>query len=613
MDCSYVLLFFLLAFLTSNSTSQSMAQTTDREILLTINKQWGSPSALSSWSPHNNSYCSWAGVSCNTNGQVTKLSLPNLNISNPIPTSICTLQNLSDLDLSYNYFTGKFPTALYGCSSLQYLDLSNNLFSGALPTNMSGFANLTDLDLAGNQISGSIPPSIRSLKKITYLNLSSNMISGAIPKEVGLLPMVTIIDLSNNQLSGNIPYEFDNLHLTFLNLSSNQLTGYLPDSLLNPAYAESFLGNRHLCVDDPSLNMHLPMCGIGLPMPLISMTVIFMVVGCIVIVGTTLCIWIWRYAAAARRKRDVASWNMTPFREVGFTERDIIRELREENVIGSGGAGKVYRVPLRGGAVVAVKKLWSSKGRPEEKLNREFDAEVRILGEIRHANIVSLLCYISSDDTRLLVCEYMENGSLDRWLRPAAVGGAVLDWPRRLRVAIDVARGLTYMHEECAQPVMHRDVKSSNILLDLCFRAKIADFGLARIRVNSGEPESVSVIGGTFGYMAPECGRGARVNEKVDVYSFGVVLLELVTGQAANDSEAEWAWRRYKAGGALHDVVDTNIQDSAVHGGDTYGGRFSDRGGVHRGGRGVAAVHEACAAATVRYDRSAVVGVAQVQ
>ncbi|CAN6230940.1 unnamed protein product [Urochloa humidicola] len=932
MDHAYVLLFFLVVFLTSNSSSKSMAQSTDHEILLTIKKDWGSPSALSSWNSQNHSYCGWAGVSCNNHGQVIKLSFPTLNISNPIPASICTLKNLSFLDLSYNNFTGHFPTALYGCSALRYLDLSNNLFSGALPAdinklssemehlnmssngftgnvpsaiaafpklksllldtnsfngtypasaiaglteletltmannpfmpspipeefsklsklktlwlsgmnltgtipdelsslteltmlalyenklegeippwvwklqklenlylyanrftggigpevtaismreldlsvnlltrpipdaignmknltllnlyfnsitglipssigllsnladiklfnnrlsgplppelgkhsplgnlevsnnflngslpdtlcynkklydivvfnnnfsgelpanlgacdtldnimlqdngftgvfpeqawsafpklttvkiqnngftgslpsvispkitriemgnnrfsgavpssapgltsflaennhfsgvlpaNMSGFANLTDLDLSGNRISGSIPPSIGSLERLNYLNLSRNLISGEIPKEVGLLPVVTMLDLSTNQLSGIIPQEFNNLHLTVLNLSSNQLTGEIPGSLQSPAFDEAFLGNDGLCATT-NLNLNVPACYPGGHNQMSTgLIILSSVVAGVVLIGAAGCVAI-RRQAAARRRHDATSWKMTPFREVGFTERDILTNLHEENVIGSGGAGKVYRVLLRGGMVVAVKKLWSCKGKPEEKLNREFDAEVRVLGEIRHANIVSLLCYISSDDnaTRLLVYEYMENGSLDRWLHPATGSGAVLDWPTRLGVAINAARGLTYMHEECERPVMHRDVKSSNILLDPDFHAKIADFGLARILVNSGEPESVSIAGGTFGYMAPECGRGAKVNEKVDVYSFGVVLLELVTGRAANDDEAEWclvewAWRRYKAGGPLHDVVDGNIRDRAVHVGD---------------------------------------------
>ncbi|CAO2045151.1 unnamed protein product [Urochloa humidicola] len=930
MAHSYVLLLFLVVFLTSNSSSKSMAQNTDHEILLTIKKYWGSPSALSSWNSQNHSYCGWAGVSCNSNGRVTKLSLPNLNISNPIPASICTLKNLSFLDLSYNNLTGHFPTALYGCSALHYLDLSNNLFSGALPddigklspemehlnlstncftanvplaivafpklksllldtnsfngtypasaiaglteletltladnpfapgpipvefskltklntlwlsgmnltgiipdelsslneltllalyknklegeipawvwklqkleflylytnsftgtigpevtafdlqeldlstnlltgtipealgkmknltllylyynnftgpipasigllpnladirlfnnglsgplppelgkhsplgnlevsnnflngslpdtlcynkklydivvlnnsfsgefpaslgdchtvnnimaynnrftgefpekvwwafpyltivqiqnnrftgtlpsvispnitriemgnnrfsgtvptsaaglnnfmaennrfsgalpADMSGFAGLNVLDLSGNMLSGSIPSSIGSLGRLNTLSLGSNQISGEIPAAIGLLPVLTILDLSDNELTGQVPVEFNDLHLNSLNLSSNLLTGEIPEALQSPAYEKSFLRNRGLCATT-NLNLSIPACPYrGRSQMSTGLIILSSVVAGVVLVGAAGCVAIWRQAAG--RQRDATSWKMTPFREVGFTERDILTNLREKNVIGSGGAGKVYRVPLRSGGAVAVKKLWSSKGKPEEKLNREFDAEVRVLGEIRHANIVSLLCYICSDDnaTRLLVYEYMENGSLDRWLRPAGNGG-MLDWPTRLGVAIDAARGLTYMHKECERPVMHRDVKSSNILLDPGFHAKIADFGLARILVNSGEPESVSVAGGTFGYMAPECGRGAKVNEKVDVYSFGVVLLELVTGRSANAGKAEWclmewAWRRYKAGGPLHDVVDGNIRDRAVHVGD---------------------------------------------
>ncbi|RCV23692.1 hypothetical protein SETIT_5G027200v2 [Setaria italica] len=323
--------------------------------------------------------------------------------------------------------------------------------------------------------------------------------------------------------------------------------------------------NRGLCAT-ASLNMNIPACPYHDRNQMrTSLIILFSVVAVVLLIGAVGCFVILRKT----RERDLMTWKVTPFRKVDFTESDILTKLGEENVIGSSGSGKVYRVQLRGGAVVAVKKLWR-RGKAEEKVGKEFDSEVRILGDIRHTNIVSLLCYISSDDTKLLVYEYMENGSLDRWLRPAAAGGGVamapapLDWPARLGIAIDAARGLSYMHHESAQPIMHRDVKSSNILLDPGFRAKIADFGLARILVKSGEPESGS------GYMAPECVYGEKANEKVDVYSFGVVLLELVTGRAANDGAAEcflvdWARRRYKAGGLLHDAVDGGIRDRAVH------------------------------------------------
>ncbi|CAL5059304.1 unnamed protein product [Urochloa decumbens] len=501
--------------------------------------------------------------------KLTTIKIQNNGFTGSLPTVISL--NITRIEMGNNRFTGAVPSSAPGLKNFM---AENNLFSGPMPADISGLAGLNVLDLSGNMISGSIPSSIGSFGRLNSLNLGNNRISGEIPAAIGSLPVLTMLDLSNNELSGDIPQQFNSLQLAFLNLSSNQLTGEIPRSLQSPAFDEAFLRNRGLCATT-NLNLNVPMCYPGGHNQMSTgLIILFSVIAGVLVFGAAGCVAI-RRQAAARGRHDATSWKMTPFREVGFTEHDILTNIREENVIGSGGAGKVYRVPLRsGGGAVAVKKLWSGKGKPEQKLDREFDAEVRVLGEIRHANIVSLLCYISSDDdaTRLLVYEYMENGSLDRWLRGGG-GGAVLDWPTRLGVAIDAARGLAYMHEECERPVMHRDVKSSNILLDPGFRAKIADFGLARMLVNSGEPESVSVAGGTFGYMAPECGRGAKVNEKVDVYSFGVVLLELVTGRAANDGEAEWclvewAWRRYKAGGMLHDVVDASIRDRAVHVGD---------------------------------------------
>ncbi|RLM78794.1 receptor-like protein kinase HSL1 [Panicum miliaceum] len=499
--------------------------------------------------------------------KLTTVKIQNNNFTGTLPSVISS--NITRIEMGNNLFSGEVPSSAPGLKSFM---AENNRFSGELPANMSGFANLTDLNLAGNQISGSIPPSIRSLGRLNYLNLSSNLISGGIPAEIGLLPVLTMFDLSNNELTGKIPEELTNLglHLSSLNLSSNQLTGELPESLQSPAFDEAFLGNLGLCTT-VNLNMNIPACYRGHNQMSTGLIILFSVVAGVILIGAVGCFIIRRKT----RGRDLTTWKVTPFRKVDFTENDILSKLREENVIGSGGSGKVYRVHLGGrvGAVVAVKKLWS-RGKAEEKLDKEFDSEVRILGDIRHNNIVSLLCYMSSEDTKLLVYEYMENGSLDRWLHPRDPAGAgataPLDWPTRLGIAIDAARDLSYMHHESAQPIMHRDVKSSNILLDPGFRAKIADFGLARILVKSGEPESVSAVGGTFGYMAPECGRGVKVNQKVDVYSFGVVLLELATGRVANDDGAEcclveWAWRRYKAGGPLHDVVDGGIRDRAVH------------------------------------------------
>jgi serine/threonine protein kinase len=218
-----------------------------------------------------------------------------------------------------------------------------------------------------------------------------------------------------------------------------------------------------------------------------------------------------------KEKRD--DWRITPFQALNFEVAAIPQGLTEENLVGSGGSGHVYRVTYTNRynsstGVVAVKQI-RSFGSLDEKLEREFESEARILCNIRHNNIVKLLCCLSSAESKLLVYDYMDNGSLDKWLhgdyilragnslamaRP--VQRVPLDWPTRLLVAVGAAQGLCYMHHECSPPIVHRDIKTSNILLEE-FRAKIADFGVARMLVRAGEPNTMSAVAGSFGYMAP--------------------------------------------------------------------------------------------------------------
>ena len=194
------------------------------------------------------------------------------------------------------------------------------------------------------------------------------------------------------------------------------------------------------------------------------------------------------------------------FQRLNFTDWNILSNLTENNIVGSGRSGKVYRIPTNQGQFVAVKKIWNNK-MLDHRLEKEFLAEVQILGTIRHSNIVKLWCCISSENSKLLVYEYMENQSLDRWLhgkkRKSLTGEMVMDWPRRLKIAIGAAQGLSYMHHDCSPPVIHRDVKSSNILLDSEFKARIADFGLAKMLEKHGESRTMSAVAGSFGYFAP--------------------------------------------------------------------------------------------------------------
>ncbi|XP_008794105.2 receptor-like protein kinase 5 [Phoenix dactylifera] len=486
--------------------------------------------------------------------------------------------NLTRLEMQNNRFSGKIPST---AKKLAVFRASNNLFSGEIPGTLAGISRLQILFLGGNQISGSIPPAVSLLTSLVNLNLSKNRLSGEIPAALGSLPVLTSLDLSGNQLSGEIPQAIGNLTLNFLNLSSNQLSGEIPTSLQNQAYERSFLANPGLCSSSNSIkNLHT--CGYrSNDSDKLSkgLLVLFVVLGAacflaVVVIGHSM-------VREHRRRRmdgdDLASWKLTSFHSLDFTEHNIVPGLTERNSIGSGGSGMVYRVVLRDRAeeIVAVKKIWNRR-KLDSKLEKEFQAEVEILGSIRHANIVKLLCCISNDDSKLLVYEYMENGSLHQWLHKlqridrGSERSDPLDWPTRLGIAIGAARGLCYMHHDCSPPIVHRDVKSSNILLDAEFGAKIADFGLARMLVKGGDPESVSAVAGSFGYMAPECGYSRKVNEKVDVFSFGVVLLELVTGRGANDGGeheclAEWAWRHYQEGGRVIDIIDEEIRDPLLY------------------------------------------------
>jgi Leucine-rich repeat (LRR) protein len=445
--------------------------------------------------------------------KLTTVMIQNNNFTGTLPSVISS--KISRIDMGNNRFFGAVPSSAPGLISFK---AENNQFTDALPGNMSGYANLTNLNLASNQISGSIPSSIQSLKSLNSLNLSSNLISGEIPAEIGFLPALNILDLSNNKLNGCIPEDFNNSRFSFLNLSSNELTGEVPVALQSRSYDRAFLDNpTGLCAESNS-GLPLRTCSGGghnaREKITLSVAIPSFALFSFVAVGVGCIIY--------RRKKirqDVVSWKMTPFRALGFTEHDILSNIKEENLIGRGGSGKVYRIHLsaqkaaRKGAdgeeagghsptTVAVKMIGNA-GKPDGSLDKEFQAEVASLGGLRHGNIVDLLCCISGDETKLLVYEYMENGSLDRCLHRRRKSGPPLGWPTRLRIAVDVARGLSYMHHGFTRPIIHRDVKCSNILLDHGFRAKIADFGLARILARAGESEPTSGVCGTFGYIAP--------------------------------------------------------------------------------------------------------------
>ncbi|XP_058080809.1 probable receptor-like serine/threonine-protein kinase At4g34500 isoform X1 [Magnolia sinica] len=201
-----------------------------------------------------------------------------------------------------------------------------------------------------------------------------------------------------------------------------------------------------------------------------------------------------------------------------------------ENVIGEGGYGVVYRGVLPDSSVVAVKNLLNNKGQAE----REFKVEVEAIGKVRHKNLVGLLGFCAEGTQRMLVYEYVENGNLEQWLHGDVGPFSPLTWDIRMKIAIGTAKGLAYLHEGLEPKVVHRDIKSSNILLDKHWNPKVSDFGLAKLLGSDSSYVTTRVMG-TFGYVAPEYANTGMLNEGSDVYSFGVLLMEIISGRSPVD------------------------------------------------------------------------------
>lgn len=248
-----------------------------------------------------------------------------------------------------------------------------------------------------------------------------------------------------------------------------------------------------------------------------------------------------------------------------FTLRDLeqaTNRFSKENVLGEGGYGVVYRGNLINGTPVAVKKLLNNVGQAE----KEFRVEVEAIGHVRHKNLVRLLGYCIEGTHRILVYEYVNNGNLEQWLHGAMRQYGYLTWDARMKVLIGTAKALAYLHEAIEPKVVHRDIKSSNILIDDEFNSKVSDFGLAKL-LGAGKSHVTTRVMGTFGYVAPEYANSGLLNEKSDVYSFGVVLLEAIAGRDPVDygrpaHEVNLVdWLKMMVGNRRsEEVVDPNIE-----------------------------------------------------
>ncbi|XP_023521500.1 probable LRR receptor-like serine/threonine-protein kinase At1g51880 [Cucurbita pepo subsp. pepo] len=375
-----------------------------------------------------------------------------------------------------------------------------------------------------------------SWPRIISLNLSNSNLTGDIPASISLLRAINSIDLSYNELKGGIPESLGLLpQLQYLILSGNKLTGVVPETLLQKSKDSTLVlsveGNPELCWSPPC-NLHRKK-QLTIPVPIFCGVIAALV---LVLLGGVIIMIIYTRRTnkgnnnSVERKQRSGAIRLKNRRYTYLEVVSITEDFRV--VIGEGGFGKVFLGVLEDQQTMVAVKVLSPTSQQGYK---EFQAEAQLLMVLHHCNLVSLLGYCDEGDHRALIYEYMANGSLEQYVsnRNTNSNMNVLSWVGRVLIAVDVARGLEYLHNGCKPPIIHRDLKPANILLDKTMHAKIADFGLSRTFLTENQSRLLTRLAGTPGYLDPITHTHGNVNKQSDVYSFGIIMLELITGQPA--------------------------------------------------------------------------------
>ncbi|XP_075518601.1 uncharacterized protein LOC142552714 [Primulina tabacum] len=466
-----------------------------------------------------------------------------------VPKSLINCTYLLSLNLSHNNLNGSIPQEIMSLSSLSvFLDLSHNSFTGSIPLEVGSLTKLGNLHLSDNRLSGLMPASLGRCTSLEELYLEGNSFEGEIPSKLSDLEGLQFLDLSRNNLSGAIPGFLSRLHLEKLNLSFNNLQGQVPISgVFRNKTLVSLDGNKELC--GGILELQLPPCSSSnsskkYKLSQLKFLIPLMVFGMIICVSLSVC-WI-RFIFRRKRMRKDSVSSFPSFLEHDHVMRlsysDLLKAtggFNEDNVVGVGRFGSVYKGILDGSAqLIAVKVLnLSVKG-----ACKSLAAECNVLRNARHRNLLKILSICDSIDSegytfKALVYEFKAKGSLEKWLHhnkeeDGEAESKKLDLIQRLKIAIDVAHAVEYLHCGTDSVIVHGDLKPSNILLDHDMLAHVGDFGLAKIVSSilpTGESSSSVGIMGTVGYIPPEYGSSWRVTEQGDLYSYGILVLEMFT------------------------------------------------------------------------------------
>ncbi|KAG5002357.1 hypothetical protein JHK87_023429 [Glycine soja] len=475
------------------------------------------------------------------------LRLPSANLSGSLPRELGGFPMLQSLYLNINSLEGTIPLELGYSSSLSEIDLGDNMLSGVLPPSIWNLCErLVSLRLHGNSLSGSVSePALpnSSCKNMQLLDLGGNKFSGSFPEFITKFGGLKQLDLGNNMFMGTIPQGLTGLRLEKLNLSHNNFSGVLPLFGGESKFGvDAFEGNSPSLCGPP-----LGSCArtSTLSSGAVAGIVISLMTGAVVLASLLI-----GYMQNKKREGSGESED-----ELNDEEED--DEDNGGNAIGGAGEGKLmlfaggenltlddvlnatgqvlektcygtaYKAKLAEGGTIALRLL--REGSCKDKAS--CLSVIRQLGKIRHENLIPLRAfYQGKRGEKLLIYDYLPLRTLHDLLHEAKAGKPVLNWARRHKIALGMARGLAYLHTGLEVPVTHANVRSKNVLVDDFFAARLTDFGLDKLMIPSIADEMVA-LAKTDGYKAPELQRMKKCNSRTDVYAFGILLLEILIGK----------------------------------------------------------------------------------